>query len=360
MHIYSETDRKEGDCLSGLKSRTDRRLRLAGKTKSEKKEMTDNLYLYAVARIRSKELSLLSKSDIEQLMGCKTEKEALRLLLDKGWGKEGTETAEDILAAEREKTWELLRDMVEDMSVFNVFLCGNDFHNLKAAIKQAYKGTELPNIYYSDCTVDPEVIKKAINEQDFSLLPEHMREVAQEAYEVQLHTGDSQLCDVIIDKAALETIYAEGKASNNELLQQYVELKVAQADINIATRSVKTGKDREFLSRALARCESLDIEKLIDSASRGMEALYEYLSDTVYSDAVTALKESFQAFERWCDNRIIEYIRPQKYNPFTLSPLVAYLLARENEIKTVRILLSGKRNEIADKIIRERLRDMYV
>lgn len=38
MHIYSETDRKEGDCLSGLKSRTDRRLRLAGKTKSEKKK----------------------------------------------------------------------------------------------------------------------------------------------------------------------------------------------------------------------------------------------------------------------------------------------------------------------------------
>ena len=330
------------------------------KEKTDKKELTDKLYIYAVARIRSKELALLSKADIEQLMNCKSEKEALRFLLDKGWGREGTETADEILAAERKKTWELLREMVDDMSVFNVFLCGNDFHNLKAAIKQAYKGTEIPNMFYSDCTVDPEIIKKAISEQDFSLLPDYMREVAKEAYEIQLHTGDSQLCDVIIDKAALEKIYHEGKNTKNELLEQYVELKVAQADINIAIRSVKTGKDKEFLRRALAGCESLDIEKLIDSASLGIEAIYEYLSHTVYSDAVSALKQSFQAFERWCDNRIIEYIKPQKYNPFTLSPLAAYLLARENEIKTVRILLSGKRNDIADNVIRERLRDMYV
>jgi V/A-type H+-transporting ATPase subunit C len=91
-----------------------------------------------------------------------------------------------------------------------------------------------------------------------------------------------------------------------------------------------------------------------------MEAIYEYLLTTDYSDALPALKESSQAFERWCDNRIVEYIRPQKYNPFTLSPLAAYLLARENEIKTVRILLSGKRNDISDDIIRERLREMYV
>ncbi|CUH92535.1 hypothetical protein SD1D_0988 [Herbinix luporum] len=323
-------------------------------------EMTDKLYIYAVARIRSKELLLFTKSDIEQLMSCKTEKECLGFLADKGWGKDGVETSEELLAAEREKTWDLLKELVQDISVFNTFLYGNDYHNLKAAIKQVYKNIELPNLYLSNCTIDPELIKKAVSEQDFSLLPEHMQDVAKNAYEIQFHTGDSQLCDIVIDKAALDTIYAHGKASKSELLSQYVELKVAAADINIAIRSVKTGKDKDFLEKALAKCESLDIEKLITSATKGIEAIYEYLNSTVYSDAVLAIKESSQAFERWCDNRIIELIRPQKYNPFTLSPLVAYLLARENEIKTVRILLSGKRNDIADNVIRERLREMYV
>jgi V/A-type H+-transporting ATPase subunit C len=327
---------------------------------SNKKDINDKQYLYAVARIRSKELALFSKADIEQLMNCKTEMECLKFLTDKGWGKDGSHTSEQILTAEREKTWELLKELVEDISVFNTFLYGNDYHNLKAAIKQVYKGTGHPNIYLSNCTIDPEIIIKAVTEHDFTLLPEHMREVAEEAYQIQLHTGDSQLCDIVLDKAALDSIYAHGKASGNELISQYVELKVAAADINIAIRSVRTGKDEEFLKRALSKCESLDIEKLTECALQGMEAIYDYLATTIYYDGVPALKESSQAFERWCDNRIIEYIKPQKYNPFTLSPLAAYLLARENEIKTVRILLSGKRNDISDDIIRERLREMYV
>lgn len=325
-----------------------------------KDDMTDKLYLYAVARIRSKELALLSKADIEQLLSCKTESECLRLLADKGWGRDGANSSDEILTAEREKTWELLKELVDDISVFNTFLYGNDYHNLKAAIKQVYKGSSYPNIFLTNCTIDPELIINAVTEHDFSLLPEHMRDVAEEAYQIQLHTGDSQLCDIVLDKAALDSIYTSGKASGNELISQYVELTCAAANINIAIRSVKTGKDEAFLKRALVKCDSLDIEKLTQCALEGMEAIYNYLSSTIYYEGVATLKESSQAFERWCDNMIIDYIKPQKYNPFTLSPLAAYLLARENEIKTVRILLSGKRNDISDDIIRERLREMYV
>ncbi len=325
------------------------------------REITDKQYIYAVARIRSKELALFSKSDIEQLMSCTTEMECLRFLTDKGWGIDGRHTSsEQMLVFEREKTWDLLKELVEDISVFNTFLYGNDYHNLKAAIKQVYRGIEADNLYMSNCTLDPELIKKAVSEHDFSLLPEQMRAVAEEAYQIQLRTDDSQSCDIILDKAALDSIYASGKASKNELISQYVELKIAAANINIAIRSAKTNKDEEFLWRALSECESLDIKKLIECTLEGMEAIYNYLATTVYFEGVPALMESSQAFERWCDNLIIEYIRPQKYNPFTLSPLAAYLLARENEIKTVRILLSGKRNDISDDIIRERLREMYV
>ncbi|HWT26880.1 MAG TPA: V-type ATPase subunit [Mobilitalea sp.] len=322
--------------------------------------MADKQFTYAVARIRSKELSLLNKSDIDQLMNCKTEKECLRLLTDKGWGNSGDESAEQMLSAERDKTWELIGELTEDLSIFNTFLYSNDFHNLKAAIKQVYTGNDVNHIYLSNGTVKSELIYQAVKEHDFSLLPEHMRHSAEEAYQVQMHTGDGQLCDIIIDKAALETIYRKGKESGNELLALYAELKVASADINIAIRSFRTGKDRQFLERALAVCESLNIKLLTDASLEGLEAIYSYLSVTTYSDAVEALKQSSSAFERWCDNLIIKHIQPQKYNPFTVSPLAAYILARENEIKTVRILLSGKRNDIADDSIRERLREMYV
>lgn len=322
--------------------------------------MTDKQYIYAVARIRSKELTLFGKSDIEQLMNCKSEKECLRFLSDKGWGRTDEADSEQILSAEREKTWDLMREMVEDMSVFNTFLYGIDFHNLKAAIKQVYSDSDLPDIYIPNGTVQPEIFYQAVKEHDFTSLPVYMQKCAEEAYQVQLHTGDSQLCEVIIDKASLDTIYQKGKESGNELFVGYVERKVASADINIVIRSIRTGKDRKFMERALAKCESLDINELMSAAEDGEEKVLQYLTTSVYEGAVTALKTSISAFERWCDNQVIELIRPQKYNPFTVSPLAAYILARENEIKTVRILLSGKRNEISDSAIRERLREMYV
>ena len=50
----------------------------------------------------------------------------------------------------------------------------------------------------------------------------------------------------------------------------------------------------------------------------------------------------------------------EKYNSFSAGPILAYFLARENEIKTVRIILTGKLNNLSDDYIRERLRKMYV
>ena len=37
-------------------------------------------YIYAVARVRSRELSLLSRQDVDQLMACRTYDECLRTL----------------------------------------------------------------------------------------------------------------------------------------------------------------------------------------------------------------------------------------------------------------------------------------
>lgn len=322
--------------------------------------MAEQLYTYAVARIRSKEMLLLSKSDIDQLLNCKSEKECLKLLAEKGWGKTGDEDSEEMLKIEREKIWTLMRELVEDASVFSMFLSTNDYHNLKAAIKQVYTDSKQEDIYIAQGTVPADIILNAVKEHDFSSLPAHMQKCAEEAYQILMHTGDSQLCDVILDKAALEEMLKKCKESKVELLAKYAELKVAAANINIAVRSNKTRKSRAFMEKAIADCSSLDKTKLINAALESREAVYQYLQFTDYADAIDAIKESSSAFERWCDNLIMRHIRPQKSNPFTISPLAAYILARENEIKTIRILLSGKRNDIADNIIRERMRDMYV
>ncbi len=323
--------------------------------------MPDTQYTYAVSRIRSKELSLLNNQFLEQLLASKNYDECLQLLSDKGWGRlDVNSNADAVLSEEREKTWALMIELVEDMSVFDVFLYANDYHNLKAAIKIVCTDSKLENVFISHGTIDPQILLKAVKEREYTLLPEHMRAAAEEAFETLLHTRDGQLCDIIIDKAALDAVYEAGKASENELMKKYAEITVAAADIKIAVRSQNTGKSVDFIKRALAKCDTLDVDVLAQAAVGGKDEIYDYLSMTSYHEAVQALKESPSAFERWCDDLLIENIRPQKYNPFSIGPLAAYVLAKENEIKTVRIILSGKLNELPTESMRERLREMYV
>lgn len=324
--------------------------------------MDDKLFTYAVARIRSKETNLLNKQSLDQLLSCKSYSDCLQILQDKGWGNSDNETAEQLLTMEREKTWGLIHELVDkaDMDVFNVFLYSNDFHNLKAAIKRVYINKETPDIFIENGTIDPELIYEAAKSREFSLLPDFMSKSANEAYEVLFHTGDSQLCDVIIDKASLDAIYSIARDIDNDLIKGYAELKCVAANINIAIRACRTNKGLEFLERAFVECDSLNKRRLIEATLNSEEAIYEYLESTVYRDAIDAIKESPSAFDRWCDNRMMQYISPQKYNPFTLSPIAAYFLAKENEIKSVRIILSGKINDLPEDVIKERLRDMYV
>ena len=318
-------------------------------------------YIYAVARIRAKELLCFGSPAMEQLMACKTYEECLRMLNEKGWGNGSAgQTPESLLDGERNTTWEQLRELVEDMSVFDVFLYANDYHNLKAAIKENYAPSHGADIYSSNGTIDPAVFRQAADEHDFSVLPAGMRDAAEEAMSVLRETGDGQLCDIIIDKAALNAILQAGKASGDPLLAFYAEHTVATANIKTAVRCQKTGKSLAFIQRALAECDTLDVSLLAQTAVESFEVMIEYLGRTCYSGAAEALTQSASAFERWCDNRLIEKIRPQKYETSTIGPLAAWLLARENEIKTVRILLSGKRNGLSDDAIRERLREMYV
>lgn len=66
--------------------------------------MNELEYIYAVARIRALESSLLTQSVIEQLMACQNETQCLQLLSEKGWGDPGgcTRSGEDAAAGRGE------------------------------------------------------------------------------------------------------------------------------------------------------------------------------------------------------------------------------------------------------------------
>ena len=318
-------------------------------------------YTCAVARIRALEVSLFSNAVIDQLIACQSYEQCLQFLAERGWGDTDTSAdGEKMLKREEEKIWQTVRELSIDKKKFEVLSYQKLFHNLKAAVKAACVKEVPRDIFYEDTEVSGQEMLDIIREKDFGRLPAGMSQAAQQACDALLHAGDGQLCDIIIDRAALDAIYKAGMESEDEIIRDYARSVVAVADIKIAVRAQKTAKSIEFMKQAMAECGSISVDQLAKAALSGPEAIRDYLLGTEYAGGAEALSESMSAFERWCDNRIIQTISPQKYKAFTIGPVVAYVLARQNEIKTVRIVLSGKRSELPEGAIRERVREMYV
>ena len=324
--------------------------------------MSKTKYTYAVARIRALEVSLLTNAVIEQLLACKSAEQALQLLVEKGWGDltAGMLDADEVLNKEEEKMWQTIREVAPDMHVFDVLSLPKLYHNLKAAIKEVCTEVENKNIFYDDCEIPGEEMFALVQNKEFDKLPGNMLATAREAFDTLLHTRDGQLCDLIIDRATLEAMLEAGKKSGEKIIEEYAQTAVAIADIKIAVRSQKTGKNAEFMKKAMVNCSEINVDQLTQAALAGAEEIAQYLEGTSYREGADALRISPSAFERWCDNKMTDSMRSQKYESFSVGPLLAYLLARQNEIKTVRIILTGKQNEFPDEAIRERIREMYV
>lgn len=318
-------------------------------------------YTYAVARIRSKELSLFSQKELDELLNQPDYDSCIRYLSDKGWGSDSEkQTSDELLKQEENKIWQLMKELVPDETVFDFFRVSKDFHNLKVAVKAATRGAKTDGMYMQNGTVEPSVIASAVENRDKNRLPDFLRDIAQQSITTLLQSSDGQLCDIMIDKASLDYVYSLTQKSDNEIIRLYGELFVAASDIKIAVRCCKTNKSAEFAKKAMAECDTLNINSLATACAKGFDAVCDYLLKTSYKSAVEPLKKSPSAFEKWCDDLLTDKMKGQKREPFSIGPLVAYIIARQNEIKAVRLILSCKLNSLDEAVIKERLRDMYV
>lgn len=322
--------------------------------------MTNN-YVYAVARIRVRENSLLSDADISQMAGMASADAVLDYLIARGWGNaESGRDPDAVLQAEETKNMALMEELGIDKKVFDIFDIPRRYHNLKAGIKEVLTSDTHDLIFYDIPGFGRKEVTTLLSEKRFADLPEGMQAPAEEAFDRMVATRDGQICDTIVDRACLVAMGEAAGKAGTPVIRDYIRSTIATADIRIAVRAAKIGKSLSFLNEALAPTDAFLVQELAQEAARGTEALYPYLQDHGYADAVEALKVSPSSFERWCDNCQIEAIKPQKTNPFTSGPIVAFYLARENEIKTVRIILTAKANGFSEDAIRERVREMYV
>lgn len=323
--------------------------------------MQNTDYAFSVASIRVKESSLFGQTEMEQLMAAPTYSAALFFLSEHGWviPAERVETNQ-ILRTELLRTWDFLCEIAPDISILYPLILRKDYHNLKAGIKSSLSGYDINTYFLSPSTLSHELLTEAITHRQFDMLPEPFASVGEEAYDVLVRTGDGQLADILIDRAALTDILESAKATNNKLIIDLSELFCAAANIKTAIRAARTDKNEDFLQRAISECDTIEKTMLVSEAARGKEPLMAYLATTPYAIAAALIAEAPADFEKWFDDAQEALLERTKYEFFGPEPLIAYYYSKEAEIKNVRILLAARENNIPADKVRKRLRRLYV
>jgi len=321
--------------------------------------MRDNQYAYAVARIRVKEKNLLTDADVARMAGMRDADEVLAFLKERGWGSGAEEDAGGLFSFEEKRALDTVRELGIGEETIEVLSYPQMYHNLKTAIKAVITGNERPEAFYGGIAPGLEEVRGAMTAGSYGELPEHMQEAAREAAAVMMRTRDGQLCDTICDRACLEALEAAAGKTGNAAFSKYLKRLVASADINIAVRGSRTGKSAEFLKRALAPSGLVDTAALKDAASRGSEELFAWLSKAGFTDAAEAAEKSPSAFECWRDGYVLDAVASEKTNPFSEGPVTAYYIARLNEIRMARIVVTAKANGFTEGQIASRVRKMY-
>ena len=323
--------------------------------------MKDTQFAFADAKVRALENNLLTASELEQMTEAAGIREILEILKVKGWQTEGAgNDFYGMLSKESERVFEEVADLAGDTALLTPLVLPNDFHNIKTALKALVSGTNPDDYYIRPTTVDIEKLYDRMAEKQYDNLPVLLQQPARQCYSLLIRTGDGQAVDIYLDTCMLKSLLEAGRNSESELMREYCELFVALCDIKTAYRAAKAGKNAEFLEQAICGSNYLDGRLLAEAAVKGADQVISLTAQSPLSGAAEQLKISMSAFEKWCDDEIIRLIGKAKLKSFGPDPLIAYYLARQAEIKAVRIVLVCRAGGADTDVIRERMRELYV
>lgn len=322
--------------------------------------MKDTEFAYAVARIRSNEYKLLPTSVIESLINAKDYKEACKFVSETCYGDIEKDGEEKVLALRLKEAFALIYESAPLKSCLDFLLIKNDFHNIKALIKSMVTGADINGMLLEPSVVDTDVFRTALKNKSYDDVPFGLGIVLKKAYGIVTETMDGQSLEIYLDRMCIEKSVLLAKESEDEFSIKLAKLMSVLSDIKIALRCLRTGKDKEFIMNALADCDMLNKEELCEAVLSGEDALCDFVRKLGFDKLSQSIKESYGVFEKTSDDMLVEIIKPAKYVSLGIAPLVAYYFAVDAEIKTLRIILSCKKNGIDVDRIRERVRVLYV
>jgi V/A-type H+-transporting ATPase subunit C len=328
-------------------------------------------FTQGVTRTRVLETKLLDQLTIDKMVDAKDLEEVLRTLGDTEYAGavsavEKGEDYEQILSHELKRVYDLMREISPREEVVDLMALKYDYHNLKVMLKEHVMQKDLSDLYIQVGTVDFNKLKAMFNAEQMRDIPLQFKEAIEEILKDYDQQEDPQRIDILADRHYFKHLYKVAEATGIDLFKAYVKDYIDFLNVSAAIRLKKQGKDLNFFREVILFNGNIERDDILLTMNDSIDVMMNKFRHARISKELLKGLQAYQetgrlsAFEKYMDNYMIKLNKDSKSVTFGPEPLFSYLVAKEMEIKILRIIMVSKTNNLSPEAIRERLRDLYV
>ena len=337
-------------------------------------------YAFAIGRVRKLEKGLLNKDILDRMIKSSDIVSSLKILTESDLNNyyfdlNNPADFESSLNQELLHTYDIIKS-ISKVSTFNflyfTFASKYDFHNIKMLIKSKYLKKDTSNELFSPIgTIDIEKLNSAVKDEKYEDIPDSFEFLIKKTCSEYNKFKDPEMIDFVLDKERYIMIFNKIKEveiiEEEELfLKRFIKINIDLNNIINCIRSKIRGEKKAFTRAFLIPEGDFKIENIVEIYDSPLSSWFEKLIHTDYKNIVETGVNYFQKnnsvmeLEKQRDNFILNFSKIGKYITFGIEPLVGFITAKENDLKNIRIILSGKLNKLSPDEIKERVRDTYV
>ncbi len=323
-------------------------------------------YTFQTAQVRALEMQMLTRATLLDMANAESFETAVDLLAASEYalpqGSKNFAEMENILQLRRTELRQLFADLMIDEPIAELFRTRDDFANLRLAVRRTLTEKPLGTDYSNDGNVPAEQFEKVFEEESYALFPDYMQQAVERAVLAYYQNLDPALreqkdirqIDYAIDRLQAEYNLKEARRLENIFLLGLFRIQIDLTNIRTMLRLKFTESE---LRNVFLEGGYVELERLRNGLDIDYEALGSLFFVTPYYQIIQAgasylaSNKSFLKLEQQCDQHIIGYLKTTIQITAGPQPIVAYLLMKENEIRTVRLILTAKKNHLDTKLI---------
>jgi V/A-type H+-transporting ATPase subunit C len=319
-------------------------------------------YTFQTARVRALELQMLSRTTLLDMANAESFEQAADLLATSEYslphGSKNFAEVENVLQLRRSAVRGLFEELIIDKPIVELFKTRDDFANLRLALRRTLTERPLGTDYSNEGNVSPQIFEQVFEEENYELFPDYMAEAAEQAVLAYYQNKDIRWIDYAIDQSQAEYNLKRARRLKSVFLLGLFRIQIDLTNIRTMLRLKFTESEHHnvFLEGGFIELERL--EKALDVGYESQGQLFFVLPyhQVVETGAGYLMSDkSFLKIERQCEEFLTGFLKTTIQITAGHQPIIAYLLMKENETRTVRLILTAKRNSLDTKLILDRL-----